>query len=158
LSRLPSLGPRGEGWVLIQFLLLPAIALAGLLDPAAITPPPVLALTVGLALMGAGALLLGKGLLDLGRSLTPLPHPRDDAQLVVSGVYALVRHPIYGGIIVTSFGWGLVAASPVTLGLSLVLLAFFSLKARREEAWLQGRYEGYEAYAARTKRFVPYLL
>ncbi len=69
--------------------------------------------------MGAGALLLGKGLLDLGRSLTPLPHPRDDARLVVSGVYGLVRHPIYGGIIVTSFGWALVAASPVTLGLSL---------------------------------------
>jgi len=144
--------------VLIQFLLLPAVALAGVVDPAAVSPPPALAWALGLALMGAGALLLGKGLLDLGSSLTPLPHPRDGAQLVVSGVYALVRHPIYGGLILTSFGWALVSASPLTLGLSLVLLAFFSLKSRREEAWLQARYEGYGAYVRRTKRFVPYLL
>lgn len=144
--------------MLIQFLLLPAVALAGVVDPAAVSPPPALAWALGLALMGAGALLLGKGLLDLGSSLTPLPHPRDGAQLVVSGVYALVRHPIYGGLILTSFGWALVSASPLTLGLSLVLLAFFSLKSRREEAWLQARYEGYGAYVRRTKRFVPYLL
>jgi protein-S-isoprenylcysteine O-methyltransferase Ste14 len=144
--------------VLIQFLLLPAVALAGLVDPVAVSPPPAMAWAAGLALMGAGALLLGKGLLDLGSSLTPLPHPRDGAQLVVSGVYALVRHPIYGGLILTSFGWALVSASPLTLGLALLLLAFFSLKSRREEAWLQARYEGYQAYTARTKRFVPYLL
>ena len=157
MSRLPDLGPRGEGWVVIQFVLLALVALAGLVDPAAASPPPAMAWALGLALMGAGALLLGRGLLDLGRNLTPLPHPRDDAQLVVSGVYALVRHPIYGGLILTAFGWVLVSASPLALGLSIVLALFFRLKSRREEAWLTARYVSYPAYAARTKRFVPYL-
>ena len=102
-------------------------------------------------------MLLGRGLLDLGRNLTPVPHPRDDAQLVVSGVYAIARHPMYGGLILTAFGWALVAASPLTLALAVVLLLFFGLKSRREEVWLRERYEGYPAYAARTKRFVPWL-
>jgi len=157
VSRLPDLGPRGEGWVAIQFALLAAVALAGLVDPAAVPQPPAIATVVGLAFMASGALLVGRGLLDLGRNLTPVPHPRDDAQLVVSGVYANARHPIYGGLVLTAFGWALVSASPLALGLAVVLTTFFELKSRREEAWLSQRYEGYLAYAARTKRFVPYL-
>ena len=158
MSRLPSLGPRGEGWVIIQFLLLPAVALAGLVDPYAAETPSGFALAAGLALMGGGALLVGRGLLDLGRNLTPVPHPRDDAEMVDSGVYAHVRHPIYGGLILTAFGWGLVSGSPLTLLLSAVLTGFFALKSHREEAWLSERYESYPAYTQRTKRFVPYLL
>ena len=91
-----------------------------------------------------------------GRSLTPVPHPRDGAQLVVSGVYAHARHPIYGGLLLTGFGWALVSASPLALALSLVLAGFFWLKSGREEAWLRQRYAGYADYAVGTKRFVPY--
>ena len=158
MSRLPALGPRGEGWVIIQFILLPAVALAGFFDPFAPQMPSGPALIAGLVLMGAGALVLGRGLLELGRNLTPVPHPRDDAELVVSGIYAHVRHPIYGGLILTAFGWGFVSASPLALLLSLVLTGFFALKSRREEAWLSERYEGYPAYMEQTKRFVPFLL
>ena len=143
---------------MIQFLLLPAVALAGLVDPYAATTPSSLAWLGGLVLMAGGALLLGRGLLDLGRNLTPVPHPRDGAQLVVAGVYAHARHPIYGGLMVTAFGWGLASVSPLTLALAVVLALFFGLKSRREEAWLVERYEGYPAYMERTKRFVPYLL
>ena len=158
MSRLPSLGPRGEGWVVIQFLLLPAVALAGLVDPFAPPGgPSTLAVLAGLVLMAGGALVVGRGLLDLGRNLTPVPHPRDDAQLVESGIYAHVRHPLYGGLILTAVGWGFVAVSPLTLALAAVLAGFFGLKSRREEAWLVERYEGYPAYMERTKRFLPYL-
>jgi protein-S-isoprenylcysteine O-methyltransferase Ste14 len=157
-SRLPSLGPRGEGWVVLQFLLLALVALAGLLDGAAWSGGLAsLTTLLGLALMAGGALLVGRGLLDLGRNLTPVPHPRDDAHLVEAGVYALVRHPIYGGLIATAAGWGLVAASPLTLLLAGVLALFFRLKSRREEIWLGERYPDYAAYATRTKRFFPYL-
>ena len=158
MARLPSLGPRGEGWVAIQLLLLPLVALAGIVsgDAWGGTLASVTSL-VGLVLMGAGALLGGRGLLDLGRNLTPLPHPRDDAELVETGIYALVRHPMYGGLVATAFGWGLVAASPLTMLLAVVLLLFFDLKSRREEAWLKSRYTDYPAYMARTRRFFPKL-
>ncbi len=158
MSRLPSLGPRGEGWVVIQFLLLALVAAAGIRYGGVVNgiPAPVIS-WIGLALMVAGAVLLARGLMDLGRNLTPVPHPREGAQLVVSGVYARARHPIYGGLIVTAFGWGLASVSLVTLVLAGVLALFFGLKSRREEVWLREQYAGYDSYALRTKRFVPYL-
>ncbi len=157
MTRLPSLGPRGEGWVLLQALLLPLVALAGVVSGGAWDGLLAsLSALVGLALMVGGAVLLGRGLLDLGRNLTPVPRPRDDAQLVETGIYALVRHPIYGGIIVAAFGWGAVAASPLTLLLAGAVAVFFDLKSRREEAWLTTHYAGYLTYMSRTRRFIPW--
>ena len=77
----------------------------------------------------------------------------------VGGIYARARHPIYGGAILLAAGWSLLFATPLGGALTLVLLAFFELKARREEHWLVERYPEYEAYRARTrKRFLPYVL
>jgi protein-S-isoprenylcysteine O-methyltransferase Ste14 len=142
--------------VLLQVLLLPLVALAGVVSGGAWqgTLASITAL-VGLALMVGGALLFGRGLLDLGRNLTPVPRPRDDARLVETGIYALVRHPIYGGIIVAAFGWGVLAASPLTLLLAASVAVFFDLKSRREEAWLAAHYSGYQRYMSRTRRFIP---
>lgn len=158
MSGLPSLGPRGEGWVALQFLILALLAVAGLISRDTWEGPLAgVIYLLGLALLLGGALLAGRGLLDLGRNLTPVPHPRDDAQLVETGVYALVRHPIYGGLIIGALGWGLLAASPPTLALAIGLGAFFDLKSRREEAWLRERYAGYATYMARTRRLLPWL-
>ena len=155
---LPSLGPRGEGWLILQLLLLALVALAGLASPAAWSGPLVsITSLLGLGLMLGGAMLLGRGLMDLGRNLTSLPRPRDDAHLVESGVYSLVRHPIYGGLLLTALGWALVAASLLALLLVVGLGLFIDLKARREEAWLGERYGGYAAYMARTRRLLPWL-
>ncbi len=158
MTRLPSLGPRGEGWVALQFARFGLIALAGWLvcDAWAGTAAVITSL-VGYVLIVAGAALAGAGLLGLGRNLTPMPHPRDGASLVEAGVYASVRHPIYGGLIVLAFGWGLVAASPLALLLAVVLAGFFELKSRREEAWLVEHIEGYIEYMTRTRRFLPRL-
>jgi protein-S-isoprenylcysteine O-methyltransferase Ste14 len=158
VSSLPSLGPRGEGWVLLQFVILGLLAVVGLSDRGSWEGPLAgVASLLGLALLLAGALLAGRGLLDLGRNLTPVPHPRDDAQLVETGVYALVRHPIYGGLVIGAVGWGLLVASLPTLLLAVGLGAFFDLKSRREEAWLRQRYPGYATYKARTRRLIPWL-
>ena len=158
MTQLPSLGPRGEGWVVLQLVLLPLVAFAGIAGGGAWSGALASVTSLaGLALMLGGLVLVGRGLLDLGRNLTPVPHPRDDAVLVETGVYRLVRHPLYGGIIATAFGWSLVAASPLTLLLAVVLTVFFELKSRREEAWLRSRYSGYADYSARTKRFFPHI-
>ena len=155
--RLPDLGPRGEGWFLVQVPILGAIAIAGLLGPAWSGSPRALSAVVGAVLIGSGGVLAVRGILDLGGNLTPFPKPLEGAALVDTGAYGLVRHPIYGGLILGGFGWGLLTASPVSLASSIILAVFFDLKSRREEAWLVEQLDGYAAYRDRTRRLLPWL-
>ena len=111
----------------------------------------------GAVLIGAGGVLAVRGIVDLGGNLTPFPKPRGGAGLVDTGAYGLVRHPIYGGLILGAFGWGLLTASPASLAGAAILLGFFDLKSRREEAWLVERLDGYERYRDRTRRLLPWL-
>ena len=156
MTRRPALGPRGEGWVLIQGVLLVLVATAGwALGPDWSGPLRFAGIIVGTLLIAGGALLGVRAVADLGTALTPLPMPRDDAQLIETGAYALVRHPIYGGLILAAFGWAIVQASIIAVALAAGLAAFFRLKSAREEAWLVTQFPGYPAYRARTPRFIP---
>ncbi len=157
MTRLPSLGPRGEGWVAIQGLLLAISAAAGFFGPSWADGTRVATTIVGAVLIAGGLILAVRGTLDLRDALTPLPYPRPDAELVETGVYALVRHPIYGGLVLAAAGWGLLTASPAALVAGVLLLGFFELKSRREEAWLEQRFTGYAAYRARTRRLIPWI-
>lgn len=142
---------------MLQAVLLVAIAAAGTLGPAWDGALRTVTTVMGAALLVSGGVLAGRGLLDLRDNLTPLPHPRDGATLVERGAYGLVRHPIYGGLVLGAFGWGLLTASPAAVAGAAVLLGFFDLKSRREEIWLAARFGDYEAYRARTRRLIPYL-
>jgi len=157
VSRLPRLGPRGEGWLAVQILLFWAVIATSLLGPAWDGAPRTLSTITGLVLLAGGLVLAVRGVADLGRAFTPLPHPRPDARLVQTGVYSLVRHPIYGGVVIAALGWGLLTAAPVTLAVAVVLLGFFELKSRREETWLEERFPDYPAYRARTRRLIPWI-
>ena len=158
MSSLPSLGRRGEGWVLIQGVLLVAIFFAGLTE-APFSNFRWIALTgIGMVLMLVGGAFAILGVRSLGKGLTALPHPRDGSELVSSGVYRLVRHPIYGGLVIGALGYGLAMQALVTaVAGPFVLLVFFTLKSAREEVWLEQRYPGYPAYRARTRRMLPFI-
>ncbi len=157
MNRLPDLGPRGEGYVALQGVLLLAIAAAATLGPAWAGAARLATSAVGLGLLAAGGALLVRGIVDLRENLTPFPRPRDDNRLVEAGAYRLVRHPLYGGGVLGALGIGLVAASPASIGLAIVLATLFDLKSRREEAWLVERHPGYAAYRERTRRLIPWL-
>jgi protein-S-isoprenylcysteine O-methyltransferase Ste14 len=158
MTRLPSLGPRGEGWVLVQGVLLVLVAAAGWsTGPDWSGPLRLIGIFVGIMGIGAAVILAVRGAIDLGSALTPVPRPRDDAVLVETGVYGLARHPIYGGLILGSLGWAVMQASLVALAMTAILAAFLLLKSGREEAWLSQRFPGYPAYRARTKRFIPWV-
>ena len=155
---LPELGPRGEGWVLIQGVLLVLVAAAGWsLGPDWSGPVRLVGVVAGLALIACGITLVVRGVADLGGAMTPLPRPRDGAALVETGAYRLVRHPIYGGLILAAFGWAIVQASSVAVILAAALAVFFRLKSAREERWLELRHPDYAAYRARTRRFIPWI-
>jgi protein-S-isoprenylcysteine O-methyltransferase Ste14 len=157
MSKLPSLGPRGEGWLAAQIVLFWAVVATAFLGPVWTGPLRLATSILGAALIAAGGVLAIRGVRDLRDAFTPLPHPRDGASLVETGVYARVRHPIYGGLIVAATGWGLLTASVVTIALAVLLAGFFQLKSRREEIWLVERFPDYVAYRERTRRLIPWI-
>lgn len=154
------LGRRGEGYVALQAVLL-ALLLFGPRHLAALPDWPVWsrwpAHLAGLALLTAGLALALLSALRLGRGLTPLPHPRDDCTLVTTGPYALVRHPIYSGILLAAFGWAGYVQGGLTLVWAFCLLIFFDIKSRREEAWLVERFPDYRAYQGRVRKLLPFI-
>ena len=157
-GHLPDLGPHGEGWVVGQVALIGLVVVLGLPGPRRIPPESVIGwvgFLLGVAAIGIGAWLLIRGVADLGRSLSPLPRPRPDGRLIDTGIYARLRHPIYAGMIVAAFGWSALTGSLGALVATLLLAVFLDAKARREEAWLLERYDGYADYRRRSKRFLP---
>lgn len=116
------------------------------------------------ALMGAALALFGVGLaLDASRRLSPSltmsPLPRSEARLVTSGSYGLVRHPIYGGIVLMAIGAGLVLGSLSALAVSLMLLAYLWVKADYEERRLRMHFADYRSYREKVRsRLIPLVL
>lgn len=154
--RLPALGPRGEGWVLVQGIVFVLAGAAGwTLQPDWSGTVALATAAIGAASIVVGAIVALRAGRDLGRGATALPMPSDRAALVESGVYGIVRHPTYGGVILVALGWALVRASLSALALTALLAGWLFLKSAREESWLEGRYPGYAAYRDRTGRFIP---
>ena len=152
----PALGPRGEGWVVAQFVLFAAIAMAGLdASREGWSSPGPVANVLGLALMVVGGVLAAWGAWGLRASFSPFPRPVKGAALVQTGAYRSIRHPIYSGVVLAGLGWGLCSGSPLVVVLTGVLWALFDLKSRREELWLAEVLPGYADYRARTSRFIP---
>jgi len=113
---------------------------------------------IGLALFSLGLALAVWARMHLGRNWgTPMTE-KVEPELVTSGPYRLVRHPIYSGILVAGIGT-VVALS--WLWISVVALAgvYFLYSARVEERYLIDRFpDDYPLYKRSTKMLVPFIL
>lgn len=85
----------------------------------------------------------------MGQSLSPFPKPRPGGELVETGPFRLLRHPIYTGGVLFFTGLSLVF-SVYGLVLTAVLAVFWIAKARLEERHLRERFPDYAAYRRRT--------
>jgi protein-S-isoprenylcysteine O-methyltransferase Ste14 len=150
-------GERGEWWVVAQGALFVAAIIAPGKGTAWSPGKRRLGRIVGLPLMGAGMALIAAGSRSLGENLTALPHPKEDATLVQDGVYGVVRHPIYGGVILTMLGAGLLTGNRTRMLLGFIFFVFFDAKARREEAWLIEKFPTYPAYRRAVKKLIPFM-
>lgn len=154
-------GSRGEWYVVIQGVLFVLVAIGPRTAPGIplwTAPFAQFAMVLGYSLLLAGGALSVSGLIGLGsNNLTALPYPRPESTLVVRGPYAIVRNPIYSGLIFGAFGWGFWMHSWLTLAYALLLFAFFDIKSRREERWLCEKFPEYDAYQRRVKKLIPWV-
>ena len=110
----------------------------------------------GTALCAIGGGLLLWSFQRLGKNLTDTVVTRQAHTLIVAGPYRWVRHPFYDSVALFLLGMSLVTANWFLAILGFLVVALLVVRTRIEEAKLAERFgEHYQAYSARTGRFVP---
>ncbi|MCE0723269.1 methyltransferase family protein [Legionella resiliens] len=114
--------------------------------------------TIGFLLFIIGFLIFILAVKQLGVAFTPVVTPIENARLVTSGIYGMVRHPIYTGLISLAIGWSVFWGSPLSFIASLGLIIFFHFKSNKEETLLSKKYPEYAQYKTKVKRkIIPFI-
>jgi protein-S-isoprenylcysteine O-methyltransferase Ste14 len=75
---------------------------------------------------------------------------------VTSGVYGVIRHPSYLGLLINSLGWSLAFRSGVGVILTLLLIPPLFARINAEEHLLCAQFgDEYDVYCSRTWRLIP---
>jgi protein-S-isoprenylcysteine O-methyltransferase Ste14 len=111
----------------------------------------------GLGLLLAGTALRWAAIRALWRYFTVNVSILEGQRVVKQGLYGVVRHPAYTGLLLRYLGFGLAFANWLSLALIfLPLLCVTVYRIRVEEKALRAHFgEEYAAYAEMTKRLVP---
>jgi len=122
---------------------------------AALTGPAAKSIGLALWVLGLGFAVWAR--VHIGRNWgTPMSR-KEDPDLVTSGPYRRVRHPIYSGIVFAMIGTA-VAVSLYWLILAALFGAYFAYSARVEERYLVERFpEAYPAYQRTSKMLIPFI-
>ncbi|MGC2631511.1 MAG: isoprenylcysteine carboxylmethyltransferase family protein [Rhodomicrobium sp.] len=113
---------------------------------------------VGVALFAAGGALRIWPVFVLGRRFSGLVAIQPGHTLVTSGVYSLIRHPSYLGLLINALGWALAFRSGVGVLLTVLLMPPLIARIRSEEALLRSEFGAqYVAYTERTSRLIPWV-
>jgi protein-S-isoprenylcysteine O-methyltransferase Ste14 len=112
----------------------------------------------GVAMTAVGVSIAIWARFSLGSNWSGMVTLKKDHELVSSGLYRWIRHPIYSGILLAMFGTAMIAGHlRGWLGLTLAFGAFY-FKARREERFLREEFgPSFEDHANRTGMFLPKL-
>ncbi len=111
---------------------------------------------LGVALFAAGGCLRLWPVFVLGHRFSGLVAIQPGHTLVTTGIYALIRHPSYLGLLVNALGWALAFRSTVGVLLTALLIPPLLARIRSEETLLRTQFGAeYDAYRARTSRLLP---
>ena len=120
------------------------------------TPTPALGWpAAALTAIGIGFAIWAR--VAIGRNWSPRPAVKEQHELVTSGPYAYVRHPIYTGIILAALGTALTGTVFGAIVFVLAIAVFLSRIGKEERIMLGLFPNAYPAYQARTKRLVPFI-
>jgi protein-S-isoprenylcysteine O-methyltransferase Ste14 len=111
---------------------------------------------VGIVIGAAGGLLRLWPVFVLGRRFSGLVAIQPGHTLVTTGIYRLIRHPSYLGMLLTVLGWALAFRSGVGLVLLALMVPPLLSRIHSEERLLESEFgEEYRAYRGSTSRLIP---
>jgi len=111
---------------------------------------------LGVALFAAGGALRIWPVFVLGNRFSGLVAIQPGHTLVTSGIYGVIRHPSYLGLLINSLGWSLAFRSAVGVILTALLIPPLLARISAEENLLRSRFGGdHNAYCSQTSRLIP---
>ena len=111
---------------------------------------------LGVVLFAAGGALRIWPVHALGNRFSGLVAIQPGHTLLTTGIYGVIRHPSYLGLLINALGWGLAFRSWAGVLLAVLLLPLLLARIRSEEALLRAQFGAeYDAYCTRTSRLVP---
>ena len=111
---------------------------------------------VGVALYSAGGALRLWPVFVLGKRFSGLVAIQQGHTLVTTGIYRVIRHPSYLGLLINMVGWSLAFRSGVGLLLTALVIAPLIARINAEERLLQSHFGAeYDAFRSRTWRLIP---
>jgi len=111
---------------------------------------------LGVALFAAGGALRLWPVFVLGHRFSGLVAIQPHHTLVTNGIYGVIRHPSYLGLLINSLGWALAFRSVVGVLLTALTIPPLLARIRAEEIMLRSEFcAEYDAYRARTSRLIP---
>jgi protein-S-isoprenylcysteine O-methyltransferase Ste14 len=114
---------------------------------------------VGAAVTIAGLLFAVWAREHLGSNWSRSVTIKPGHELITTGPYAVVRHPIYTGILTGFLGMAIAISQVRGFIVFVLIFLVFWVKLRMEEQWMRSQFgEAYAAYARQTAALAPYLL
>jgi protein-S-isoprenylcysteine O-methyltransferase Ste14 len=111
---------------------------------------------LGVVLFAVGGALRIWPVFVLGRRFSGLVAIQPGHTLVTSGIYGVIRHPSYLGLLVGSLGWALAFRSALGVLLTALLIPPLLARIGAEERLLRSQFgDEYDAYRSRTSRLIP---
>ena len=112
---------------------------------------------LGVIILLMGGFFVLRGFRDLGSNLTISPSTKEGHQLVTTGSYGWVRHPLYSGVFVESVGVCLLMANWFAAVSAATFCVLIALRTRMEEANLVAQFgDAYRQYQLRVGMFIPH--
>ena len=106
---------------------------------------------LGFLIIIIGLIVMLIAIKDLGSNLSPFPRPIPKGNLITSGIYRFIRHPMYYSLILISLGVFIIKLSIYYLCLTISLILIIKFKILLEERYLKNKFKNYSFYQDKVK-------
>jgi len=114
---------------------------------------------IGLSISVIGAIIACTSRYSLGKNWSLSVQRKENHQFIQTGIYKIVRHPIYTGLLLLFIGNAIIVGDYRAILAVLIVFISFWLKLKKEEKLLTETFGAeYKEYKNRTKALIPYLL